>query len=331
MRADPRFIRQPRELWANVRTISQEIGYTSRATSAIHIPTVPEIRAGFRKLGLTTAHLFAASGELTDLGETLLLYLHFRAGVLNHTVRGLLMDKTAAALEFQQLKDRLNPTCPLPMNKQKGDKRNYAFLTGMTNMLVQENIGDAPCDYDPRHLTTMTHDSMPLRTLSRRVDGAFPSVVNPIAIWEVKEYYYTTTFGSRVADGVYETLLDGMELEELEAASRRKVDHLLLVDDFYTWWECGRSYLCRIIDMLHMGYVDEVIFGREVLTRLPEIARDWRTRYDILARSTAGLSQKENTQQIVSPSESQKVPASDRGQQIGQELVNALNRGVLKD
>lgn len=32
---------------------------------------------------------------------------------------------------------------------------------------------------------------------------------------EIKEYYYTTTFGSRVAGGVYETLLDGMELDEL--------------------------------------------------------------------------------------------------------------------
>ena len=30
---------------------------------------------------------------------------------------------------------------------------------------------------------------------------------------------------------------------------------------YYTWWQCGRSYLCRIIDMLHMGYVDEVLFG----------------------------------------------------------------------
>ena len=35
------------------------------------------------------------------------------------------------------------------------------------------------------------------------------------------------------------------------------------------------GYLCRIIDMLHMGFVDEVIFGREVLTRLPEVAREW--------------------------------------------------------
>ena len=32
-----------------------------------------------------------------------------------------------------------------------------------------------------------------------------------MALWEIKEYYYTTTFGSRVADGVYETLLDGLE------------------------------------------------------------------------------------------------------------------------
>jgi len=47
------------------------------------------------------------------------------------------------------------------------------------------------------------------------VDGAFPSTVNPIAVWEIKEYYTQQTFGSRIADGVYESLLDGMELEEL--------------------------------------------------------------------------------------------------------------------
>ena len=100
--------------------------------------------------------------------------------------------------------------------------------------------------------------------------------MNPVAIWEIKEYYYTTTFGSRVADGVYETLLDGYELEELEAAARRKVHHMLVVDDYFTWWECGRSYLCRIIDMLHMGYIDEVLFGREVVTRLPVLVKEWQ-------------------------------------------------------
>ena len=256
------------------------MGYTDRRTSAIRVPTLDEIREEFQRLGLNTTHISDTAGELTPLGRQLIAYFNHRANILNNTVQGQLMDKAAAQAEFRRLKARLRPKCPLPMNKQKGKKRNYAFLTGMVNMLVEANIGDAPCDYDPRSLTTITHRAMPQRTLARRVDGAFPSVVNPVGIWEIKEYYYTTTFGSRVADGVYETLLDGMELEELEKASGRKVYHLLLLDDHFTWWECGRSYLCRIIDILHMGFVDEVIFGREVLARLPEVVQGWRKLYD---------------------------------------------------
>ena len=68
-------------------------------------------------------------------------------------------------------------------------------------------------------------------------------------MWEVKEYYYTTTFGSRVADGVYESLLDGMEIEELREHEQINVLHYLMVDSHYTWWECGRSYLCRLVEM----------------------------------------------------------------------------------
>ncbi len=116
---------------------------------------------------------------------------------------------------------------------------------------------------------------MPVRTLARRVDGTFPSVINPIALWEVKEYYHTTTFGSRVADGVYETLLDGMELEELKASEGIHIRHYLFLDSEFTWWQCGRSYLCRVIDMMHMGYVDEVIFGREIVERLPALIGEW--------------------------------------------------------
>jgi hypothetical protein len=70
--------------------------------------------------------------------------------------------------------------------------------------------------------------------------------------------------------------LDGRELEELREHEGIAVLHYLIVDDHYTWWECGKSYLCRIIDMLHMGYVDEVLFGREVVDRLPKIVKEWR-------------------------------------------------------
>ena len=80
-----------------------------------------------------------------------------------------------------------------------------------------------------------------------------------------------------MADGVYETLLDGLELEELRDYAKVDIKHYLMVDDHFTWWIKGRSYLCRIIDMLHMGSVDEVLFGKEVLDRLPALARGWVT------------------------------------------------------
>lgn len=142
-------------------------------------------------------------------------------------------------------------------------------------MLIEQNAEGMVCDYDPRKLTTITRSGAPLRTLARRVDGAFPGPRDPIAVWEIKEYYHTTTFGSRVADGVYETLLDGMELQELREHEGIDVKHYMIVDDHYTWWACGRSYLCRIMDMLHMGQMDEVLFGREVLERLPGLVREW--------------------------------------------------------
>jgi hypothetical protein len=68
---------------------------------------------------------------------------------------------------------------------------------------------------------------------------------------------------------------DGMELAELAAVEKIKIKHYLMIDSHYTWWDCGKSYLCRILDMLHMGYVDEVLFGYEVVEKLPEIVREW--------------------------------------------------------
>ena len=272
-----RFLSLPKDFWANVRTISEQVGYTIRGTGQVKAPGPREIKAVFEKLGLSAAHLFTLEESQTPLSETIGAYFEYRAHMLNSFVEPRLMDATQARKEFKKLRKELSPTCPLPMNKQSGAKKTPAYLTCIVNMLIEANAEDLPCDYDPRHLTTVTSERGPLRTLARRVDGAFPGAVNPIAIWEVKEYYYTTTFGSRVADGVYETLLDGMELEELREHEGIDVKHYLMVDSHFTWWKCGRSYLCRIIDMLHMGYVDEVLFGTEVLERLPSIVKEWVT------------------------------------------------------
>ena len=279
MRHNDRFINLDKDFWANVRLISQQVGYTIRGEGAIKVPTINEMIDALKKLNLETSHLIDEEEVFTEYAGLLHEYYQFRANILHTVAEPNLLNAEQAEQLFTFLFKKLSPSCPIPMNKQKGKKKAPAFFTSIINMLVESNANGVPCDYDPRELTTVTRGGRPLRTLARRVDGAFPSANDPIAIWEIKEYYYTTTFGSRVADGVYETLLDGMELEELQVNEGVDVKHYLMVDAHYTWWECGKSYLCRIVDMLHMGYVDEVLFGREVVDRLPALISEWGELY----------------------------------------------------
>lgn len=274
MKANVKYSSLPKSFWAAVRSISQKVGYTQRGRGKVKIPTIDEMYSAFISLNLNP-NTIIKNDKPTQLAKTLEGYYSYRTNVLNDFVEPRLMDVKRAKKEFQALRKKLKPSCPIPMNKQKGKKRALAFFTGIINMLIEANISKLDCDYDPRELTTVTRNGSPLRTLARRIDGAFPSAINPTAIWEIKEYYYTTTFGSRVADGVYETLLDGMELSELYEHEHIKVLHYLMVDAHYTWWVCGKPYLCRIIDMLNMGYVDEVLFGHEVIERLPKLVKEW--------------------------------------------------------
>ncbi len=270
MKPKKRFLAKDRTFWAHVRVVSEAIGYTERRKKRVKIPSTQDIRSALDKRGLNGKQAIS-SGIDQELHD----YFIYRAKVLNDDVQRLLMNAEEAETLFESYRTRLQPTCPLPMNKQKGEMKKPAFLTGLVNMLVEASAGQYPCNYDPRSLTMISRNGAPLRTFARRVDGAFEDTINPIAIWEIKEYYYTTTFGSRVADGIYETLLDGMELEELYDYEGIKVFHYLIIDGHYTWWECGRSYLCRLIDMLNMGLVDEILFGREVISEIPRMVREW--------------------------------------------------------
>ena len=290
MKPNPDFLNLKKDFWANIRTISQATRYTigkrkkvlspDLINKIINVPTAGEIQKAYQRLGLNPDHIVDGEGNFTEFGKKIRSYFQYRADTLTDLVEPNLMNVSQAKAEYEKLDIELKPTCDQPMNKQKKEKKAKAYFTCIINMLIEANAEGLPCNYNPQQLTTITKEQKPLRTLARRVDGAFPGTVNPIAIWEIKEYYYTTTFGSRVADGVYESLLDGMELEELAAEENIQVKHYLMIDDHFTWWSKGVSYLCRIIDMLHMGYVDEALFGREVITRLPELVKEWANSVD---------------------------------------------------
>lgn len=272
---NPEFRNESPIFWAYVRTLSEKLRYTERGQDRVKVPSFSEIEYALTELGLDPTKCVLRNGTPTSLGRKLLGYFAFRSDVLTNTVQHQLMTADEAREVFLSLQRDKTHDVPLPMNKQKAAKRQPAFFTGIVNMLVARGLNGAKCDYSPRQLTTVSRSGSVLRTLSRRLDGAFPAAVNPVAVWEIKEYYYTTTFGSRVADGVYETLLDGMELLDLRKNEGIHVSHYLMVDAYQTWWCQGKSYLCRMMDMLHMGYVDEILFGREAIDRLPALAAEW--------------------------------------------------------
>jgi hypothetical protein len=279
MKPNSTFLNLPKNFWSSVRLISQQVGYTEKSTdksiARIKVPTVDQIQSKLEKFGIDLDNLHSQKIRGGNFEEALHGYFTYRADIINKFVEPHLMNAIEAQKTFKKYYKNLKPTCPIPMNKQKGIMKMPAYLTGLVNMLIEANANGLPCDYDPHQLTLVTKDNLPLRTLARRVDGAFPSSINPVAIWEIKEYYYTTTFGSRVADGIYESLLDGLELEELREHEGIDIKHYLIIDAYDTWWKLGKSYLCRVVDMLHMGYIDEALFGSEVIERIPDLVKEW--------------------------------------------------------
>ena len=280
MQAFPEFKNMDSSFWSLVKCISKELGYSKRKTktrpASIKTHTIEEITGFLVEQGINTPE---------DTILRLKSYFDKRADILNNYVCKQLMDAQAAKGEFEKLKKahaNEKSLCKIPLNKQKGSKANINYFTAIVNIIAEDTIrqsskydGTLGFIDDPKSLAFIYDDKGNLVGVSSRVfDGAYPSLINPKAVWEIKEYYYTTTFGSRVADGIYESQLDGYEFRDLYSNYNKKVYHFFFIDAYKTWWEDGKSYLCRIIDFLNAGFVDEVIFGREVFSRWPVLFKE---------------------------------------------------------
>lgn len=297
MRADIRFADQGSVFWAYVRAITEALGSARRGSDEVAAYSIDQMVAALRGMGRST-EVLGTSAAPSSLGVTLQDYFGYRAAVLNETVRRDLMIADEARQLYEEVLELVGAPTPVPlidrkgttvaevvtvagqqvrvpMNKQTGEKRAPSYLTGIVSVLIAHELQGRECDYDPRRIPVVDHDGSLYAALSRRMDGSYPSTVNPVAMWEIKEYYYTTTFGSKISDGVYITALDGFERREVEAVTGIPIDHLVMVDAYDTWWGKGKAYLCRFVDLINMGLVDEVLFGREVVRRIPEVVPTW--------------------------------------------------------
>lgn len=287
MKANPIFENKSVEFWSYVKFLSEQLGYSERKQDRIKTYEYQDAFNAFDK--------FKTRYDVEILKDSI-DYMNYRSNILNLIVKDHLMTVSEASELFSLYKSIHEDhaySCTLPMNKQKGEKRSYSFYTCLVNIIAEQTLReicknnnlvygkDVTFNDNPYGLCFVRDDNNKLFfTFSRRFDGIYPGVGNVKLVWEVKEYYYTTTFGSRVADGIYETLLDGYEIREVNQTfqklqSTRRIKHLFFVDDKFTWWGLGKSYLCRIIDILHQGFVSDVVFGKEILDVWPKLIKDY--------------------------------------------------------
>jgi hypothetical protein len=137
-------------------------------------------------------------------------------------------------------------------------------LVATVSAIASEECSRRGISIDPNPQTRCTwHSDRGLHVTARNLDGAIPSTVNPIIVWEIKEYWGKTSGGSKMSDAVYECNLVGRELRDFEQQTGLSVVHAVFVDG-KDQWTARKADLRRLIDLTYQGLIDFLFVGREV-------------------------------------------------------------------
>lgn len=300
MKANTRWSNQPEQFWDYIRVISEDRKYAKKGKILRH--SAEDVQVSLAKMEIPIDPV-SHGGALSI--DAFVDYFNYRADTIEASIVPNLQTANGARETFEDIVDRYTTSYTpgynkdgkensrtyeviggvsaiVPYNKQKGVKRGIDFLTGSANILISHHLAGESFDQDPRKLPMITNDGVLVGSIGRRMDGGYPASINPVAVWEFKCYYYTTTFGSKISDAVYITELDGRECQDInrklkELGTGRYLHSTLFVDSYGVWYRQGPPYLCRLVDELQQGFVDEIVFGREILTAIPRLVDEWKS------------------------------------------------------
>jgi hypothetical protein len=170
------FQKQPRHFWAHVKLLSEGRGYSSGGK--INRYSLSDLKKFLTSYGLSASHLDRPIDGNITYGDLIITYFDYRADLLETSVLPNLMNREQAKAEFEQLCAKFNGTLPIVYNKQKGEKRHPAYLTCIVNLLTEQTLDGPSFNPNPQGLIVVTDDVKPLRIFSRRMDGAYPSIIN---------------------------------------------------------------------------------------------------------------------------------------------------------
>jgi hypothetical protein len=200
--------------------------------------------------------------------ELLVEYVHDSSALLKVALEALRIEKDALAFCKKQ-KFPVGSTKTRNQSHHQSSKALIAAVSGIARKVCAD--AGMEVDLDPQRRAIWFSDNG-LHVSARNLDGAIPSLENPSAVWEIKEYWGKTSGGSKMSDAVYECHLVGLELRMFEAKSGIPIDHIVFVDG-KEQWNSRKSDLLRFIDLHQQGLIDHLIIGREVETDWPILAK----------------------------------------------------------
>lgn len=213
----------------------------------------------------TQTKKFPIDPELIDL---LVNYIHDSSKLLKNALVALRTEDAALAF-CKKKKLSVGSTTTRNLSHHQSSKALIATVSGIAKKACADaGVG---VDLDPQR-RAIWFSGHGLHVSARNLDGAIPSLENPTAVWEIKEYWGKTKGGSKMSDAVYECQLVGLELRMFESKSGISIDHIVFVDG-KDQWNCRKSDLLRFIDLHQQGLIDHLIIGREVESEWPILAK----------------------------------------------------------
>ncbi|WP_143531873.1 DUF7687 domain-containing protein [Saccharothrix sp. ALI-22-I] len=196
-------------------------------------------------------------------------YLSLRAE-LSSDLLGLMRSEEEAKEDFAAISTKQLQSYGTQMAHHQSSKALVATVEAITIEICARH--GKTVNVNPQRRASAVADDH-LWVSPRRLDGAFPGLSNPQALWEIKEYWGKTSGGSKMSDAIYECQLVGTELRAFEALHGVKIKHYALLDGRHQW-SARISDLRRAVDLLYSGLLDELIVGREVLTTWPKVVEE---------------------------------------------------------
>ena len=198
----------------------------------------------------------------SEVSRFLLAYLEFRATLWETRGKALRTESEADAFCVRAFKERPRKTKTKNQDHHQSSKAMVLTTTRLAEGVCSKHGITIDPNPQRRCVWFSEHE---LHVTARNLDGAIPALLDPILVWEIKEYWGNTSGGSKMSDAVYECALVGRELRDFEKRTGLHVDHAVLLDG-RDQWTSRKSDLLRFCDLYYQGLVDALIVGREVET-----------------------------------------------------------------